>query len=88
MAMNDEDDAWFAPKRYGYGVGLPIAWQGWALLSGYMAIAGLAVLLMAWDAEVGLPAGAIILAIATAALIVVSKLKTRDGWHWRWGERD
>ena len=32
---------WFAPKRYGYGTGLPIAWQGWALLAAYGAgIAG------------------------------------------------
>ncbi len=31
--MDDEtgpsgDALWFAPKRYGYGAGLPIAWQG------------------------------------------------------------
>ncbi len=25
--------AWFAPKRYGYGAGLPIAWQGWAAIT-------------------------------------------------------
>ena len=23
--------SWFAPKRYGYGAGAPISWQGWAL---------------------------------------------------------
>lgn len=23
-----EDGDWFAPKRFGYGAGLPIAWQG------------------------------------------------------------
>ena len=28
--MNDGPD-WFAPKRYGYGSGMPIAWQGWVL---------------------------------------------------------
>ena len=25
-----DDKPWFAPKRFGYGAGLPIAWQGWA----------------------------------------------------------
>ena len=36
--MSERDDgAWFAPKRFGYGAGLPIAWQGWALLAGYIA---------------------------------------------------
>ncbi len=29
---------WFAPKRYGYGAGLPIAWQGWVLTIGYLAV--------------------------------------------------
>ena len=27
--MADDEDYWFAPKRYGYGTGLPISWQGW-----------------------------------------------------------
>ena len=29
---------WFAPKRYGYGAGLPISWQGWAITLGFVAI--------------------------------------------------
>ena len=36
---------WFRPKR-GYGTGLPIAWQGWALLASHVAlIAGVSALL-------------------------------------------
>jgi hypothetical protein len=34
--MSDGD--WFAPKRFGYGAGPPIAWQGWALILGFCAI--------------------------------------------------
>ena len=30
---------WFAPKRYGYGSGLPISWQGWVLTLGFVALA-------------------------------------------------
>ena len=33
--MSDGD--WFAPKRFGYGAGLPIAWQGWALIIGRLS---------------------------------------------------
>ena len=29
-----DDPEWFAAKRYGYGSGLPIAWQGWAVIGG------------------------------------------------------
>jgi len=27
---------WFAPKRFGYGAGLPISWQGWTLTAAFM----------------------------------------------------
>ena len=28
---------WFRAKRYGYGWGLPSAWQGWLVLAAYVA---------------------------------------------------
>ena len=34
-----DDLEWFAPKRYGYGSGLPISWQGWAVLVGFLVLA-------------------------------------------------
>ena len=37
---------WFAPKRFGYGAGWPIAWQGWALVGGYLALVLLTVTLL------------------------------------------
>lgn len=38
MPNEANDGAWFAPKRLGYGAGLPIAWQGWLLLGGHVAV--------------------------------------------------
>ena len=75
-------DGWWAPKRYGYGAGLPIAWQGWAVTLAYCV----AVTLSAW---LILPRSilafvAIVLA-TTAALILICARKTRGGWRWRWG---
>ena len=29
--MANEKRGWFAPKRTGYGTGMPITWQGWLL---------------------------------------------------------
>ena len=83
------DDAWFAPKRFGYGAGLPIAWQGWALLAGYLALVILPVhyLLPAGGAATRISVFALI-ALATGLLVIVSKHKTRGGWRWRWNERD
>lgn len=30
--------AWFAARRFGYGAGLPIAWQGWVALGLFLAV--------------------------------------------------
>ncbi len=80
-----DDGAWFAPKRYGYGAGLPLRWQGWALLGGYIAMLPLVRLLD----EGGRPSESLALFIAaTAVLIVVSCRKTRGGFKWRWGNVD
>jgi hypothetical protein len=79
------DDYWWAPKRYGYGTGLPIAWQGWAVTLVYC----IAVTLSAW---LILPrsifAFVTITLAATAALLIICARKTRGGWHWRWGAKE
>ena len=36
--MSDDGPEWFAPKRYGFGSGMPISWQGWAVTLGFIAI--------------------------------------------------
>ena len=75
---------WFAPKRYGYGSGLPIAWQGWVLLIVYLAlVVGSGFLLERWPALVG----ATIVGL-TALLMLIAARTTKGGWRWRWGKRD
>lgn len=77
-----DNDAWFAPKRYGYGAGLPIAWQGWLVLGLFAgALAGAAMLLLPARPMVFM-ATALILAIP---LTVICARHTRGGWRWRWG---
>jgi len=38
--MSDSERYWFPAKRYGWGWGLPITWQGWAVLVGYFVLVG------------------------------------------------
>ncbi|MFM6949951.1 MAG: hypothetical protein ACKOW1_02885 [Novosphingobium sp.] len=83
-----EPKPWFAPKSHGYGAGWPIAWQGWALLGGYLAI--LAV--VGWldhqhDGRVRVIGFALFVS-ATAGFLVLVKRRTQGGWQWRWGKRD
>jgi len=84
MTRNEEDD-WFAPKRYGYGTGLPLTWQAWAMTASYcLAITAGALLL----AEAHPLVFAIIAIATTGAFLLICAQKTRGGWRWRWGERD
>lgn len=68
--------AWFAARRFGFGVGLPIAWQGWLLLLAYFtALAGIKWLdHSAWSGGKAF-AFALFLPI-TAIFLVVAKART------------
>jgi hypothetical protein len=81
--MSDGPD-WFAPKRYGYGSGMPISWQGWALTIGFILLA-VALSTKLADRPLALIAA---LVAPTAAFMVICARTTRGGWRWRWGERD
>jgi hypothetical protein len=79
--MADEDD-WFAPKRFGFGPGLPIAWQGWALMIGSVVVAVAAVLAFRQH-----PAQLVAILIPlTVAILVIGCRKTRGGCRWRSGK--
>ena len=75
---------WFAPKRYGYGAGLPISWQGWASRSASSLWSlGLSLLLgrHPGPADRGAhPAG--------PRFHRDLRRTTRGGWRWRWGDED
>jgi hypothetical protein len=75
---------WFAPRRYGYGAGLPISWQGWALTIGFVAATISLALRFAYRP---LQLVALIVPL-TAAFLVISAKTTRGGWRWRWGKDD
>ncbi len=81
-----EDSEWFAPKRYGYGSGLPMAWQGWVLCAAYLA----ALAAIGWIAAIGIGwlriASLPLFVMATTAFIVTASRHTRGGWKWRWGK--
>ncbi len=74
---------WFAPKKFSYGSGLPIAWQGWAVLLGYVAIAAIAGLLWETGDEVYSVVGAVLFFAATIAFVLIAKATTPGGWQWR-----
>jgi len=75
---------WFAPKRYGYGSGVPISWQGWAVTLAFVAMAAL--VSVKFGDRPMLLFGALV--PLTVILMVVCAKTTRGGWRWRWGDPD
>jgi hypothetical protein len=79
--MSDGPD-WFAPRRFGYGSGLPIAWQGWAVYLGYFVLLGTATLLL----RRALAGYISVVVMLTVILMVICARTTKGGWRWRWGD--
>lgn len=79
--MDDGPD-WFAPKRYGYGAGLPISREGWALTIVYVVLVGLAGFLIRYSV-IGFIS---VIVMLTLTFTIICARTTRGGWRWRWGE--
>lgn len=73
---------WFPAKRYGWGWGPPVVWQGWAVLLGYVAcIAALAWWVPPTDAPLLFFA---LVNLATLVLVLIC-WRTGEPPRWRWG---
>ncbi len=73
---------WFPAKRYGWGWGLPITWQGWLVLVTFIALVAGGVLL--FPPRTALAAYLAYVAALSVAFIVVAWMKGEPP-RWRWG---
>jgi hypothetical protein len=81
--MSPESEYWFRAKKYGWGWGLPVRWQGWAVLIAFFALLAAGNLLLVvlthhliwYLGYVG---------VLTAALLGVCYAKGEPP-KWRWG---
>jgi drug/metabolite transporter (DMT)-like permease len=81
--MSTGPDFWFPAKRYGWGWGLPVRWQGWLVFAAYLALllGGLYYFKAQRSA-----AGVLVYVLAlTAVLIVIIAIKGERPLGWRWG---
>ena len=78
-----EKRVWFPAKRYGWGWGFPITWQGWAVFLGY-------IFLILSATQLVLPTRPVLFGVCvvvlTAGLILICWLKGEKP-RWRWGEK-
>ncbi|MFT4198970.1 MAG: hypothetical protein QM601_13900 [Pseudoxanthomonas sp.] len=79
--MDELQRFWFPRKTYGWGWGLPCAWQGWAVLAAYLLIMIAATFLLRLD---HVAAWLAVVVVATVALLAACWLKGEPpgGWHW------
>ncbi len=76
-----KDKAWFPLKRYGYGWGFPVRWQGWISIVVYattMAVAG-----VVFAKHMGRFVG---LAIVETGLFIALCFCKGETPRWRWGD--
>jgi len=83
VGAKENKQIWFRAKRYGWGWGLPCAWQGWVVLAVWLGLlCGAGLLILPAHMELWIAS----LAILTAALLTICFIKgEKPGW--RWGER-
>jgi drug/metabolite transporter (DMT)-like permease len=83
--MPIEPTYWFPSKRYGWGWGLPMTWQGWLVLAAFVAlvVAGTFV----FPPRKAIAAYILYIAVISVLLIGVCWLKGEPP-RWRWGDDD
>ena len=82
MATRDHGGYWFRAKRYGYGWGFPVTWQGWVVMAVFLLVLlGAGRLLM--PQHVG--AFLAVALLASVGLIAVCFAKG-EPTRWRWGD--
>ncbi len=79
--MKNEEKYWFPAKRYGWGWGLPVTWQGWAVTIAYFVLLGAGA--AAFDPTHHPVRFAAYVLVLSALLVAVCYLKGEPpGWRW------
>ncbi|HAW52846.1 MAG TPA: hypothetical protein DCX54_11055 [Flavobacteriales bacterium] len=85
--MKDEQkEIWFPAKRYGYGWGLPVTWQGWIVFLSYLLLVGVAGFTLT-DTPLEIISLIAFVIILTAVLLFIC-IKKGERAAWRWGDKN
>ena len=72
---------WFLAKRYGWGWGFPIAWQGWAIFVAFLVLVAVGAAVIPKHSLAGFIAYAVVLSVLFAGVCWWKGEPPR----WRWG---
>jgi hypothetical protein len=80
--MPDNGDYWFPAKRYGWGWGFPVTWQGWLVFAAFFVLLLAGIYL--FPPGQSLAAFFLYVIGLSAVLLVICWLKGEPP-RWRWG---
>ncbi len=81
--MTSENDRyWFPAKRYGWGWGLPVTWEGWLVMVGFFGLLALGFVVV--PPRQSLPEFFVYVGVLTALLLAICWWKGEPP-KWRWG---
>lgn len=78
-------EIWFPAKRYGWGWGAPVCWQGWVVTVLYVVLLAGGGLLLGRPERV--PWFVLYALVLSSGLVGICWLKGERP-RWRWGDRD
>jgi hypothetical protein len=76
---------WFPAKRYGWGWGLPITWQGWIVFLGFLGLVMAGAILIRPRTDL---AGFLIYIAVLSLLFACICWWKGEPARWRWGSED
>lgn len=82
--MPRERDYWFPAKRYGWGWGPPVTWQGWSVLAVYLGTILAGVLI--FPPHISPVHFALVVLVPTVVFVSVC-YATGEPPGWRWGDK-
>ncbi len=93
MSKEGNKTYWFRAKKYGWGWGLPLTWQGWLSFAVFVAIwfVALLTLLVIPEGSTSVPTKnitifAIVIFLDVCGLVYLS-FKHGESPKWRWGKK-
>jgi hypothetical protein len=83
--QEEKKEIWFPVKKYGYGWGFPITWQGWAVLLSYLLFVTVGSFVLT-DSPKNIIYFIAYVTFLTAILLYVC-WKKGEKPEWRWGDK-
>jgi hypothetical protein len=91
MQVSAMPEAWFEPKKFGYGA-TPKNWKGWVASTAFALVlcataAAFVMLTRSGTGPIYLGAWLAVMAAVTGGFVWLARVKTDGEWRWRWRRR-